>query len=152
MLSTGDVPGGVDMGHEPAPRSFFSAPRTPMRLEIPGPRFGSLNRKCQSFVGGRSTKVQTHATHYMRNVAGSLDGSPAVRNPAARVADDGLPAAVQERHAAAGARPRPRNGALARCAAGARRRTRRCDGVAAERPCRRAPLVFVRCCEWRLSG
>jgi hypothetical protein len=37
-------------------------PRPTMRLEITGPRSGSLNGKRQSFVGGRSGKLQTHRT------------------------------------------------------------------------------------------
>jgi hypothetical protein len=33
-----------------------------MRLGITGPRFGSLNGKCYSFLGWRSGKLQTHRT------------------------------------------------------------------------------------------
>jgi hypothetical protein len=38
------------------------APHHTMRLEIIGPRFGSFNEKCQSFMGGRSEKLQTRHT------------------------------------------------------------------------------------------
>jgi hypothetical protein len=34
-----------------------------VRLEFSGPRFGSLTRKCKSFVGGRTRKLRTHRSY-----------------------------------------------------------------------------------------